>query len=192
MVSRWFAFLPNFITLARLVLTPAAIVMIAEDRWRTAFLIFVVAGVSDALDGWLAKTFGWTSRLGGILDPLADKLLVATVIVTLVVVGLVPLWLALVAILRDVVIIAGATAYHFVVGHLEARPTTVSKLNTLVQLSFVLIVIARAAWPGVPNALVIALGAATVCTTVVSGLDYVITYARLAWRLTRPAAGAAG
>jgi cardiolipin synthase len=184
--ARW---LPNAVCVLRMLLAvPVAVTLVRGDYPLTLFL-FAIAALSDALDGWLAKTFGWTSRLGKILDPIADKLLLVTVVVTLVFEGLVPLWLALAVVLRDVVIVGGATAYHFLIGHLEGHPTVVSKLNTLVQLSFVLIVIAAAAWPLVPQQLVIALGAATFVTTVVSGLDYVLTYARLAWRERhRPAA----
>ena len=179
MTGRW---IPNAICVLRIALiAPVALTLLHGD-YTTTLMLFAVAAASDGLDGWLAKTFGWTSRLGGILDPIADKLLLVTVIVMLVVCGLVPLWLAASVVLRDVVIVGGATAYHFLIGRLDAHPTAVSKLNTLVQLSFVLIVIAAAAWPAVPRPLVIALGAATFVTTVVSGIDYVLTYSRLAWR----------
>ena len=179
MNGRW---IPNAICVVRIVLiAPVALTLLRGD-YTTTLLLFALAAASDGLDGWLAKNFGWTSRLGGILDPIADKLLLVTVIVMLAVCGLVPVWLAASVVLREVVIVGGATAYHFLIGRLDAHPTIVSKLNTLVQLSFVLLVIAAAAWAAVPRPLVIALGAATFVTTVVSGIDYVLTYARLAWR----------
>jgi cardiolipin synthase len=186
--ARW---IPNAFSVLRMLLAgPVAFTLVRGD-YQVTLALFAVAALSDALDGWLATTFGWTSRLGKILDPIADKLLLVTVIVTLVVVGLVPLWFALVAVLRDVVIVGGAMAYHFLIGYVEGRPTTVSKLNTLVQLSFVLIVIAAAAWPSaVPRPLVLVLGAGAFVTTVVSGIDYVLTYARLAWRESRSAPAA--
>jgi len=173
-----------------LLAAPIAIALLAGD-YPTTLLLFALAAASDGLDGWLAKRFGWTSRLGKILDPIADKVLLVTVVVTLVVRGLVPIWLALAIVLRDVVIVSGAIAYHYLIGHIEGRPTTVSKLNTFLQLSFVLAAVAAGGWPVVPHALVIVLGAAAFVTTIVSGLDYVLTYARLAWREgRRPAATA--
>ena len=138
-----------------------------------------VALVDAALDGWLAKHFGWTSRLGKILDPIADKLLLVSVFGTLAWLRLVPMWFVAAVVLRDLVIVGGAAAYHFLIGYLEGHPTPVSKLNTLLQLSFVLTVIANAAWR-LPAALPMGLGAAAFVTTVVSGLDYVVTYARAA------------
>lgn len=134
MVSRWFAFLPNFITLARLVLTPAAIVMIAEDRWRTAFLIFVVAGVSDALDGWLAKTFSLQSELGAVLDPLADKALIISIFVALAVIGQAPVWLAILIVSRDALILGGVGVAWFLGRPIAVRPHRISKATTAAQL----------------------------------------------------------
>ena len=187
MTARW---IPNAICVLRMLLAGPVAIALLRGEYPLTLALFAIAAASDGLDGWLAKTFGWTSRLGKILDPIADKLLLVTVIVTLVVVGLVPPWIALTVVLRDVVIVGGAICYTVLIGHVEGHPTDVSKLNTLVQLSFVLAVIGAAAWPAVPRPLVTALGAATFVTTVVSGLDYVLTYARLAWRQTHGAAAA--
>jgi cardiolipin synthase len=188
MSVRW---LPNAICVLRMLLAAPIVLALRAANYPLTLLLFAAAAASDGLDGWLAKTFGWTSRLGKILDPIADKVLLVTVIVALVVDGLVPLWLGLAVVLRDVVIVSGAIAYHFLVGYVEGRPTIVSKLNTVLQLCFVLVVVAAAGWPAVPRALVLALGAATFVTTIVSGLDYVLTYARLAWRESRRSAAAA-
>jgi cardiolipin synthase (CMP-forming) len=185
---RW---LPNAICVLRMLLAAPVAAALARGQYPLTLALFAVAALSDGLDGWLAKTFGWTSRLGKILDPIADKLLLVTVFVTLVWVGLVPLWLGAAVVLRDLVIVGGATAYHWLIGTLDGHPTFVSKLNTVVQLSFVLAVIAAAAWHNVPGPLVVATGAACFVTTVVSGLDYVLTYARLAWRQSHGPAAAA-
>ncbi len=185
------AWIPNAICVVRILLAVPSALAILAGRYELTLVIFGVAAVSDALDGWLAKHFDWTSRLGKILDPIADKLLLVTVFLTLVWIGLVPLWLGVTVVLRDVVIVGGAIAYRLLIGYVEGRPTPVSKLNTLLQLSFVLAVIAAAAWQNVPRALVVAIGAATFVTTVVSGLDYVLTYAREAVRATRAAPRAA-
>jgi len=185
---RW---LPNAICVLRMLLAAPIALALLSSHYPLTLALFAIAAVSDGADGWLAKTFGWTSRLGKILDPIADKVLLVTVVVTLVVQDLLPLWLALTIVLRDVVIVSGAIAYHFLIGYVEGRPTIVSKLNTVLQLSFVLTVVASAAWPALPRAAVVALGAATFVTTVVSGLDYVLTYGRLAWQESRRSQAAA-
>lgn len=179
------AWLPNALCIARMLLVVPTTLALLAGRYELTLLLFGVAAISDGLDGWLAKTFGWTSRLGKILDPSADKLLLVTVFVTLTWIGLVPAWLTATVVLRDVAIVGGAIAYRLLIGYVEGHPTPVSKLNTLVQILFVLVAVAAAAWRTVPAALVATLGAAAFVTTVVSGLDYVVTYARDAWRTGR-------
>jgi len=175
------AWIPNAICFARIALIVPSVVTLLAGHYDLTLLLFAVAAVSDALDGWLAKRFGWTSRLGKILDPIADKLLLVSVFATLAWLRLVPAWFVAAVVLRDLLIVGGAAAYHFLIGYLEGHPTPVSKLNTLLQLSFVLAVIADRAWH-LPAPLLTALGAAAFLTTVVSGLDYVMTYARAAVR----------
>jgi cardiolipin synthase len=185
---RW---LPNAICVGRILLAaPVAATLVAGD-YPATLLLFAIAAISDGLDGWLAKTFGWVSPLGKLLDPLADKLLLMTVFVTLTWVRLVPLWLGVAVVLRDVTILSGAIAYRVLIGPVEGRPTVISKLNTLLQLSFVIAVIGAAAWQVVPYELMITLGAVTFVTTVASGIDYVLTYSRLAWHEGRAARRAA-
>ena len=179
MSLRW---LPNAICVARIALIGPVVYTLLRGEYLLTLVLFGAAGVSDGVDGWLAKTFGWTSALGRILDPIADKLLLVTAFLTLAWLGLAPGWLAGAVVLRDVVIVAGAIAYHLLVGNLEGRPTFVSKLNTVVQIAYVLAVVAGAAWRDMPGALVTTIGAACFITTVVSGLDYVISYSRLALR----------
>jgi cardiolipin synthase len=170
-----------------MLLVPPSILLLLEGRYELTLLCFGCAAISDGLDGWLAKTFGWTSRFGKIIDPIADKLLLVSLFVSLCVVGLVPFWLTVTVVLRDVIIVLGAVAYHVLIGYLEGRPTAVSKLNTLVQLLFVLLVIAKAQWGHLPDAALIWLGAVVFVTTVISGLDYILTYARAASRARRAA-----
>jgi len=148
------------------------------------------AAASDALDGFLARRFGWQSLLGSILDPIADKLLLASVFIALAVLRLVPWWLMAVALARDVIIVAGAAAYRVLVGPLSAQPSIVSKINTLCQASFVLCVVARAQFPQSPGWVEAGLGALVFVTTVVSGIDYVMTYGRRA--AAAPGGGAHG
>lgn len=179
---KW-SWLPNAISLFRVVLVVPCVCALLVGRYDLTLAGFGVAAVSDALDGWLAKTFGWASRLGKILDPVADKLLLVSFYLTLSFLGRVPPWLTATVVLRDAVIVLGAAAYRLCVGYLEGHPTAVSKLNTLLQLLFVLLVIARAQWPlAIPATVEHGLGACVFGTTVVSGLDYVLTYAREAVR----------
>jgi cardiolipin synthase len=181
---RW---LPNAICVARMLLVVPVAAALLAGAYGTTLLLFACAAVSDALDGWLAKHYGWTSELGKLLDPIADKVLLVSVFLLLAWIGLVPAWLACAAVLRDVVIVSGAIAYRLLIGPVEGRPTIASKLNTLLQLSLVLAVIARAGWPQVPRPLITALGATVFVSTVASGIDYVLTWARIAWRAGRAA-----
>lgn len=177
MSLRW---LPNAISLLRIVLVAPILFFIIDGRYDLALMLFFVAGFSDGVDGYLAKRFGWGSRLGAFLDPVADKVLVAGSFVTLVVTGHVPVWLAAVVILRDVVILGGALAYSFFVAPVEVEPTRISKLNTALELLFVLFVLSRAAfdWPAAITITI--LGAAVLVTVVVSGIDYVWSWTRRA------------
>lgn len=172
--------IPNAICLARLALViPVAWTLIRDDPASTLWL-FGAAAVSDGADGFLAKRFGWQSDLGAFLDPLADKVLLVTAFVTLAWLDLVPLWLVLLAVGRDLVIVCGALAYRLAVGPLKIEPKISSKINTACQLGFVLIIICREAF-SLPVAWVATLaGAATMVMTVVSGVDYVLSYSKRA------------
>jgi cardiolipin synthase len=185
------ATVPNLICLLRIALTVPIVMWLAEGRYGDTLVLFAIAAVSDVLDGFLAKTFGWTSELGKVLDPLADKLLLVSVFISLAAIGLVPVWLAAIAVARDVVIGVGAAVYQRLFGPLEGRPTVPSKINTLVQLAFVIAVVWQAAFRNLPEWLVLGLGALVLVTTVVSGFDYVLTYTRKAIAVSRARRGAA-
>lgn len=167
---RW---LPNAISLLRIGFVPPILALILNGRFDIAVGFFVVAGFSDGLDGFLAKRFNWQSRAGALLDPIADKLLIAGTFITLAATGHIPIWLAVVVVLRDVVIVGGAMAYNFLVRPVEGEPTRISKLNTAFELMFVLFVMSRAgfAWPD--RISITVLGAAVLVTVVVSGIVYV-------------------
>jgi cardiolipin synthase len=173
MSLRW---IPNAISLLRIVLVAPVLILLARGDFGAALLLFLIAGSSDGLDGFLAHRYGWQSRLGALLDPIADKLLVAGMFIMLAAIGLIPVWLAVVVLLRDVVIVSGAAAYHFLIEPVEGEPTGISKLNTTVQLLFLVFVLSRAAfgWPG--EIAVTVLGAATFVTVFVSGIDYVLRW----------------
>ena len=172
--------LPNLICLARIALLWPILAALARHDYGWAALCFALAGVSDLLDGWLAKHYGWTSELGKWLDPIADKCLLVTVFVAAAWAGLVPRWLTAVVVARDVLIGLGALTYIAWLGPLAGHPTFASKLNTLVQLAYLLGILMFMAvhFPPVP---LLQLGAlVTLVTTLLSGAGYVIEYARRA------------
>jgi cardiolipin synthase len=177
--------LPNLICIARMLLVLPIAMLLYEERYGLTLVLFAVAAFSDALDGFLAKHFGWTTELGKMLDPLADKLLLVTVFIMVAVTGLAPVWLTVTVVARDVVIGFGSLAYQYLFGPLQGRPTGISKVNTAVQLLFILAVVSSQGlgWP--PQAVNVALGALVFVTTVISGIDYVTTYVRRARGVVR-------
>jgi len=156
-----------------------------HHQFVSTLVLIGVAAASDAADGYIAKRFGWQSALGAVLDPVADKLLLATVFVVLAILRLIPVWLMAAAVVRDVIIVAGAIAYRICIGPVEARPSLVSKLNTLCQAVFILSVIGHEQFAVPPVRVVLMLGALTFLTVVISGLDYVLRYGRRAWEAAK-------
>lgn len=128
--------IPNLITIARLFLVPLVIVMIVNARWEAAFIIFVVAGVSDAVDGFLARHCGMASELGAWLDPIADKALVVSIYITLAVVGAIPIWLVILVAARDIMIVSAVLLSWLLHRPVAMAPFAVSKLNTAAQIAF--------------------------------------------------------
>lgn len=172
--------LPNAISLMRIALVAPILVLILQGNFGFGLALFVLAGFSDGLDGYLAKTFSWHTRLGALLDPVADKLLVAGMFITLAYTGDIPVWLAAAVISRDVVIVVGAMAYNFLVRPVEGEPSRISKLNTALQLLFLLFVLSRAGFGWPDQITITVLGAAVLITVVISGVDYVWSWSRRA------------
>jgi cardiolipin synthase len=183
--------IPNALCVFRMLLVvPIAMLLFRAEYWSTLWVL-AFAAATDGLDGFLAKRFGWTSELGKILDPLADKMLLVSVFLTLAVVGHVPIWLAATAVARDLTITGGAIAYNYLYGYPNGQPTLVSKLNTLCQIVYLLLVVGALAFNRSAEPMLTALGALVFLTTVVSGLDYVITYSRKAIAASRGRRGLA-
>src|ERR1700691_6211840 len=192
-VSRSLRQIPNVITSIRILLVLPIAMALARHQLAMTITLFGVAALSDAADGFLAKRFGWQSELGAVLDPAADKLLLATVFITLAYLKLVPWWLMAAAVARDAIIVAGALLYKCLIGPLNIRPSIVSKFNTLCQAAFIMAVVGREEFSVPPAWVVTALGAMVFATVMVSGIDYVLIYGRRARSLSRPrAAGRAG
>ncbi|MSO90883.1 MAG: CDP-alcohol phosphatidyltransferase family protein [Acetobacteraceae bacterium] len=127
---------PNVITFARLCAVPLAVWLVLQHRMEEAFYLFVAAGISDAVDGWLARR-GAGSALGAILDPVADKALLVTMYITLAAVAALPDWLAILVVFRDVVIVGGVLMLTVTGQRVNIRPLLISKLNTLAQIVLV-------------------------------------------------------
>ncbi len=184
--------LPNIITLLRILLVVPVVMLLLDARYAEALILFAVAGVSDGLDGFLARFFHWQSRLGSILDPLADKLLLVCAFLALGWQGLIPTPLVAVVLLRDLVIVLGALAFHLRFGRYEMSPSWLSKANTLCQILLVLtVVFAHSGLLVVPamDTLIGALIDIVWLTTLVSGGHYVWVWGRRALQLSRQETG---
>ena len=171
--------LPNLITLGRLFAVPLAIWLILDGRYAVAFWVFIGAGVSDALDGYIAKRFDSRTRLGALLDPVADKALLAGVYVTLGLAGQLPSWLVILVVFRDVMIVGGFLVIQSTTAPKQFDPLYISKFNTAVQITLVVFVLARLGLEGTDGlgtALLVALAAVT---TVLSGLSYLVRWAHI-------------
>jgi cardiolipin synthase (CMP-forming) len=178
--------LPNALTAMRIGLTPFLFGSIANDQPRQALLLLLIAAISDGLDGFLARRYGWQSRLGGLLDPLADKLLLNAAFLGLWMAGTVPGWLMLLVFGRDLVIVSGALGYHRLIGPLRAAPTVLGKFNTGVQIGFVLLMLLQLGFDALPPTWTQPAILAVAAITAASGMDYVIRWSHRAWRERRP------
>lgn len=168
--------IPNIITLARVALAPALVLVLNDRNYVAALVLFAVAGFSDGLDGLIAKRFHYESRLGAILDPAADKILLVSSYVMLTILGNLPVWLVIVVAFRDLLIIGGYLAYTSMYGPVQMRPSALSKVNTFLQIALVVAVLAEQAtandFPIVTDALVYGV----FVTTVASGAHYLWTW----------------
>lgn len=126
--------IPNFITLGRVILVPIVFWLLLSGETQAAFFAFVVAGVSDAVDGFLAKRYGWTTELGAYLDPLADKLLIVCIFLALGVRGDLPSWVVIAVVTRDLLIVIAVVLSWLLDHPVRIQPLIVSKANTLAQL----------------------------------------------------------
>lgn len=172
--------LANIITFARLCAVPLAFWLVLAHRLDDAFFLFVAAGLSDAVDGWLARRYGGNA-IGAMMDPVADKALLVTMYITLAAVDVLPNWIAILVVFRDVLIVGGIIVLA-VLGHAVAiRPLYVSKLNTVMQIVLIAFALLQSGFhlgiPVVPDVLVWCVAA----TTLASGAAYVRSAARGEW-----------
>ncbi len=174
--------LPNLLTVLRIGLVPPLVLAMLEQQYRTAFILFSVAGMTDFIDGQLAKRFNWTSEFGAMVDPLADKLLMVTTVLILASQELLPWWVAAIILGRDIIIVSGAVAYRLWIGTYQFAPTLLGKTNTLFQILYLgMVLIYYSQWWQPPYLISILL-ALMVATTVMSGCQYVWEWSGRAYR----------
>jgi len=178
--------LPNIITVFRILLVFPIAWLLWEARFMEAFVLMLIAGISDALDGYLARRCNWMTKLGATLDPLADKFLVAAVFIVFTLQGHIPLWVAIIVLARDFTIVAGAGVYKLLYEEVEIAPTFLSKANTAMQIVTLCLLASSLLSLGIVTE--IALGVLEpffyilAVLGVGSGLDYVVTWGSKAYR----------
>jgi cardiolipin synthase (CMP-forming) len=170
------AYLPNSLTVLRLLLAFPLGLLIMREQYVWALGVGFLAGLSDALDGYLARRLGVLSRIGAALDPIADKILITVSFVSLALVELIPWYLAIAVILRDVVIVAGAACYHLFIGPFEFAASRLSKGNMFIQISFCVLILLSQVVPGIPAVATRAGAVAVLVFAVASGFDYVMSW----------------
>jgi len=170
--------LANLITIGRFLLVPLIVSMILAREWTLAFLLFAVAGVSDAVDGFIAKRFGMTTELGATIDPLADKILLISIYVTLAVIGVLPQWLAILVVFRDLMIVSAVLVAWFLDKPIEIRPLLVSKATTAAQIGLATLALAAQAFDVDPGRLLNAAVLGTALLTLASAAAYLALWLR--------------
>ena len=177
--------IPNIITVIRILLVYPVVRTMIDHQYHAALALFMLAGLSDGVDGFLARYFNWRSRLGSLLDPIADKLLLLSCFVVAAWQDLLPIWLVTAVILRDTLILLGATLFYLLLRPFEGRPHWISKLNTLLQLLLITGTLFHQGFASLPEGLMQTLIIATMATTVMSGIIYVRVWGADFWREIR-------
>ncbi|MEM6582628.1 MAG: CDP-alcohol phosphatidyltransferase family protein [Pseudomonadota bacterium] len=169
-------YLPNFLTMSRLLLAAPLGYLVLQHEYEWALVIGLLAGVTDAMDGFFARRLHAFSKLGAALDPVADKILITVAFISFASTGLIPWYLAIVVILRDAIIVAGAAAYHRYIADIEFSATGLSKVNMLVQIVFCVLVLAAQISPEIPQLAITAASAAVLFFAGASGFDYIMKW----------------
>lgn len=164
--------IPNLITFARILAVPFFIWLLVDQQFERALFVLLIMGLSDALDGFLARCYGWKTTLGSYLDPVADKIMLLSVFLVFAILGWVPWWLTVLVIARDITLLLGAIYFHFLTRQLSMEPLSISKVNTFTQIVLALCLVYDQLVS--VNALLLnAMMTLVVCTTIMSGCEYV-------------------
>lgn len=174
--------IPNCISIFRIIFVIPIIYLLLIEQYTIALFMFFIVGLSDALDGFLAKRYNWESPLGSVLDPLADKLLLVSTYFALCWLGHIPVWLVLTVIARDVIIVIGAFSFYFLVGRYNLAPSWLSKINTCAQILLGLVVVSTLSFTAISVDVVDVLILVVLATTILSGVDYMLIWGKRAWR----------
>lgn len=178
--------IPNTLTFFRLVLIVPFLLFLQQQQYVYAFYLFIIAGLTDGLDGWLARHFNWQTTFGSMIDPLADKLLVVCSFIALALTESLPWWLVALVILRDLTITLGVLAWYLLVQRrMDFEPTQLSKFNTTFQLSLITLCLFELAYFRFPPFILYTLILLTAITTSASFIDYVWTWGNKAWSKQR-------
>jgi len=170
--------IPNLITLGRILLVPIVVWAITSGEMWIAFVLFVAAGISDAVDGFLAKRFHMATELGAYLDPLADKALIVSIYISLGVNDAIPRWLVILVVSRDILIVGGIMLSWLVGNPLKIKPLLVSKLNTVAQIVFACVVLGSLGFDIKADMLTLGLMALVTALTLLSVAAYVAEWVR--------------
>ena len=170
--------LPTALTLARLCAVPLTIWLILRGEFAAAFWVFVAAGVTDALDGALARWFDARTTIGGYLDPIADKALLVSVYIALAAQGLVPVWLTILVVFRDLLIVGGVLLSHTLGQPVVMSPLAISRLNTVAQIVLAGLVLAMAGMDVADSGIAAMMMAVAAATTAISGAAYAVKWVR--------------
>lgn len=168
--------IPNLITVGRFVLVPIIIYLMLTDQWQFAFWLFLIAGISDGVDGFIARQFGQQSTIGAYIDPIADKLLLVGVFVVLANSGDIALWLVVLIVARDVLIVGGVLLASVMSASLDIKPLLVSKATTAVQIALAAYIFSAKAWQFLPGTLGQVLIYTTAVLTLASAAAYAVVW----------------
>ena len=181
MAQRLLTYIPNALTLFRLILIGPFLLCFYDQNYVNAFYLFLLAGFTDGLDGWMARCFNWQSPFGSFIDPLADKLLVASSFISLALINQLHWWLVVLVFMRDLTISTGVIAwYYFVQRKLNFEPTYLSKINTVLQLGLVTVCLFELAFPPPLTNITSTLIILTAVTTSITYIQYVWTWGKKA------------
>ena len=166
-------YIPNLLTLIRIGLVPWVVVLLQQQEFGFALSVFIIAGLTDALDGYIAKRFNAQTFLGAVLDPVADKALLVSTYIMLAVMELIPFWLVVAVVFRDLVIVGGYLLMLLLFESVKIAPLFISKVNTFLQIAYIVLVLGALAWPLDLSLFLPVLNYSVLTTCILSGLAYV-------------------